>query len=423
MNTPSPSDPLDDPTCSRSPALPSPTEHEPVTHPVVRSCPFTPPPALGALRAAAPIHRLAYPDGHIGWLVTGHALVRSILVDRRFSARSELKRVPVARPGADPFIGQPALPGWLVDMDPPAHSRIRRLLIDRFSIAKMRAIEPRIRAIVNEHLTAMEQAGPPCDLVESFALPVPSLAICEVLGVPYESRRDFQRNSEIIFSLEVTAAEAEAAMTFLTSFLLDLVRNKRTLAQSDDLLSELAFESDLSDDEIAGLGVLLLTAGHETSASMLGLGTFALLSNPVQRATIQANRVPIDGAVEELLRYLTIFQFGVPRTPLEDVTIAGAFIRAGESVTLSLPAANHDPDRFERPESLDLTRLTRGRHLAFGHGIHQCIGQNLARLEMRIAFPSLFARFPTLRLAGAPEEVPLRTDAGFYGIHALPVTW
>ncbi|XYH97103.1 cytochrome P450 [Sorangium sp. So ce1128] len=400
---------------------PTRSEPRPIPLPSARRHPFDPPPELGQLREQSAVHRLAYPDGHHGWLVTRHALVRKVLADPRFSARSELKRAPVLRPGADPFYGQPALPGWLVDMDPPDHTRYRRLLSDRFSMRRMKELQPRIEQIVEEHLAEMERVGPPADLVESFALPVPSLAICELLGVPYEDRREFQHNSAVLFSLEVSAEEAAASMVKLTDFLRALVRQKRE-RPCDDLLSELAIRDDFDDEELAGLGVLLLTAGHETSASMLGLGTFALLSHPEQLALLRDNPALVDNAVEELLRYLTIFQFGVPRTPLEDVVLEGHLIRAGESVTLSLPAANRDPRQFEAPDKLDITRPVRG-HVAFGFGIHQCIGQTLARVEMRVGYPALLRRFPTLRLAVPSEEVVLSSDAGFYGVHRLLVAW
>ncbi|WP_329182135.1 cytochrome P450 (plasmid) [Streptomyces decoyicus] len=402
---------------SSPPAVPPPSPAVPL--PTERSCPFSPPDPLAGYREREPIRRLRYPDGHEGWLVTGHRLARQILADGRFSARAELKRVPVARPGADPFIGQPALPGWFVDMDPPEHTRFRRLLAGQFTVRRTRELRPRIERLVEEHLDAMADTGPPADLVENFALPIPSLVICELLGVPYADRAEFQHNSTVLFSLDVSAEEGAAAMDALTAFLQDLIRRKRTRPTAD-LLSRLAHESDLDDVELAGAGVLLLTAGHETVASMLGLGSYALMSNPEQAALL-TDPATVDRAVEELLRYLTIFHFGVPRTPLTDAEIGGRLLRTGESVTISLPAANRDPERFEDPDRLDLTRNAVA-HLAFGYGVHQCIGQNLARMELRAGYPALFRRFPGLRLAVPPEQVRLG-GAGFYGVHRLPVTW
>ncbi|MGC0375078.1 cytochrome P450 [Streptomyces sp. SAI-229] len=389
-------------------------------YPTDRPTPFDPPVELAHYREHEPIRRMRYPDGHTGWLVTSHGLARSILADSRFSARSEFKRPPVSRPGADPFYGAPALPGWLVDMDAPEHTRIRQRLTGKFTARRMREMRPAIERIIENLLDDMERDTPPVDLVESFALPVPSLMICELLGVPYSERKEFQRNSETLFSLEVTADEASAAMDRLYAFLRELAT---TGGRRDGLLAMLAEDGTLDAEEIAGVGVLLLTAGHESTSSSLALSTFTLLSHPEQLAKLKERPDLVDNAVEELLRYLTVFHFGVPRTPLEDVEVDGHLLRAGESITVSLPAANRDPEWFaQAPDTFDIERRTSG-HLAFGYGIHQCLGQNLVRMEMRAALPALFRRFPGLALAVPAEEIPLSTDMSVYGVHRLPVTW
>src|SRR6266516_794307 len=210
-------------------------------------------------------------------------------------------------------------------------------------------------------------------------------------------------------------------MQALTDLLRRLIREKRA-NPTNDLLGNLATAGPLSEDELAGLGVLLLTAGHETIANMLGLGTFVLLSNPDKIAQLRADPGLMKNAVEELLRYLTIFHFGVFRTPLQDVELAGHLIKSGESVTVSLPAANRDPSRFGEPDKLDFDRVS-NRHLAFGYGIHQCTGQHLARGEMQCGYAALLREFPTLRLAAPPSEIPLCTDPARYGVHRLPVVW
>ncbi|BCY14192.1 cytochrome P450 [Actinoplanes sp. L3-i22] len=389
-------------------------------HPVTRPNPFDPPLELGRYRETEPIRRMAYPDGHAGWLITSHELARAMLSDGRFSARSEFKRPPVSRPGADPFYGAPALPGWLVDMDAPEHTRIRQQLAGKFTARRMRDLRPRLDVVIDDLLSTMARKGPPVDLVELFALPVPSIMICEILGVPYEKRAEFQQNSETLFSLRVTADEASAAMDRLYELL-------RVLSgpggDRDGLLAMLAEDGTLDREEIAGVGVLLLTAGHESTSSSLALSTFALLSHPDQLAKLTADPGLIDNAVEELMRYLSVFHFGVPRTPLEDVEFGGHLLRAGESITVSLPAANRDPAWFaDHPDRLDIERRSTG-HMAFGYGIHQCLGQNLVRMELRAALPALFRRFPGLALAVPSDEVPLSSDMSVYGVHRLPVTW
>ncbi|WP_067185769.1 cytochrome P450 [Microtetraspora niveoalba] len=392
----------------------------PVTLPLTRERPFDPPEALGLWREEDPIRPLAYPDGHQGWLVTGYAAARAILADPRFSTRIDLLHTPVAQRAAQ-FRSTLRRPGFFLRMDPPDHTRYRRLLAGQFTVRRMRQLEPRIEEITRDHLDAMERTGAPADLVRSFALPIPSLVICELLGVPYEDREKFQRDSAVLLSLESTLEQVEAAMDDLLGYLDELVRRKRT-EPVDDLLSGLAADTDLTDEELTGITTLLLIAGHETTANMLGLGTFALLRNPEQLAAVRDDPEVAEHAVEELLRYLTVIHIGPVRAALEDVEIDGRLIRAGESVTLSVAAANRDPERFPEPDLLDVTRPG-GGHLSFGHGIHQCLGQQLARTEMRIAYPALLRRFPGLRLAVPAEEVPMRTDMAIYGVHRLPVTW
>jgi cytochrome P450 len=384
------------------------------TLPTSRSGPFDPPADL----AKEPLRRLAYPDGHVGWLVTDYALARAVLADSRFSARAELRRTPVHRPGIGAIIGKPAPPGMFIIMDPPDHTRYRRLLTAQFTVRRMKQLEPRITRIVDEHLDAMAEAGAPADLVSAFALPIPSLVICELLGVPYADRAEFQEASAVVASLTASEEKAAEALRSIGAFLGDLIRRKRA-EPADDLLSGLITGGELTDEELANIAILLLVAGHETTANMLALGTFALLQHPDQVAAIQSS---VDNVVEELLRYLTIAQFGAVRAALEDVEVGGEVIRAGESVTISLSAANRDPARFDDPDTLDVTQPATG-HLAFGHGVHQCLGQQLARIEMRIGYAALFRRFPTLRLAVAPEEVPMRDDMSVYGVHRLPVAW
>lgn len=386
-------------------------------------CPFTPPADLARFRAEHPVAPLRFADGHVGWLVTGHDPASSVLSDPRFSTRPELKRSPlgaVPRPNGP---GQPAAPGWFINMDPPEHTRYRRLLTGSFTVRRMRALEPRIQEIVNDHLTAMAAAGPPVDLVTDFALPVPSLVICELIGVPYADHEFFQGHATTLARVSSTQEQINAALAALAGYLRELVSAHRA-APGDDLIGGLIAEADVTDEELANIALILLIAGHETTANMLALGAFALLAHPERLAEFRADPALTDAAVEELLRYLSILQFGAPnRAALEDVELADRLVRKGETVTLSLPAANRDPAVFDDPDELRWDRPNGRRHLAFGHGVHQCLGQQLARIEMRIAYRALFERFPTLRLAIPAAEVSMRDDAAVYGVRRLPVAW
>ncbi|PSK89632.1 cytochrome P450 [Murinocardiopsis flavida] len=410
---------------ARNPARTTGAGSEPVALPTGRApgCPFDPPPELDRLRTAEPLTRMAYFDGHVGWLVTNHATARAVLADPRFSNRPDVKHTvfaTVPRPGG---ARQPAAPGWFINMDPPDHTRYRRMLTGRFTVHRMRRLEPRIAAITADRLDAMERAGTSTDLVSAFALPIPSLVICELLGVPYSDHTLFEEQSSVMVDLESTEQQTMAALGTLTDYLAGLVRRTRT-APGDDLLGGLVAEGELSDEELTNIALILLVAGHETTANMLALGTFALLRHPRQLAAFRADDALAANAVEELLRYLSILHLGAPtRAALEDVELDGRLVRKGETVMVSLPAVNRDPDMFPDSADLRLDRTGARRHLAFGHGVHQCLGQQLARVEMRIAYRALFERFPGLRLAVPAAEVPLRETSAVYGVRRLPVTW
>ncbi|GAA3646218.1 cytochrome P450 [Nonomuraea antimicrobica] len=384
----------------------------PQARPVGR--PFDPPSELAALRAEQPLRRLVFPDGHVGWLALSHTLVRAILADSRFSSRYELLHYPLADVGRIP----PAPLGDLTGIDAPEHTRYRKLLTGKFTVRRMNLLAERTQAVTMEHLDAMEAKGPGADLVQAFAWPVPAVMICELLGVPYAERERFQTMAATV-GAGSTAEEQFAAYDELTDYIRELVALKRA-HPTDDLLSDLA-GTELSDEELAGIGGFLLGAGLDTTANMIALGTFTLLRHPAQLALLRADPGLAAKAVEELMRYLAIAHTGA-RAALEDVEVDGQVIRAGETVALSIQAANRDPRRFPDPDVLDLRREATG-HLGFGHGIHQCLGQQLARVELRAALPALVTRFPALRLAVAPEEVPARDGTDIHGVHRLPVTW
>ncbi|WP_084338701.1 cytochrome P450 [Actinomadura oligospora] len=386
--------------------------------PLRRDDPLDPPPELALIRQETPISRMTFPDGEEGWLLTRHEDVRAILADGRFSADRITASSPVRRINFRPE----ERPGLMLTMDPPEHTRLRRLLTPYFTTRRMQALAPRVERIVAEHLDALRAAGPPADLVPAFTLPIPSLVICELLGVPYADRARFHAWSAASLSLTAPEAEVLAARDALKSYMRELVDAKRRDPDDALLGTLIRADNDLTDAELGGIGRLLLIAGHETTANMLALGTLTFLTHPDQLAAFRGAPDAADRAVEELLRYLTIIQFGTTRLALEDVEVHGRRVRRGETVVLSLPAANRDPAHFDRPDELDVTRPP-SQHVSFGHGIHQCLGQQLARVEMRIAFTGLFDGLPGLRLAVPADEVPMRDDMAIYGVHRLPVAW
>ncbi|WP_086838380.1 cytochrome P450 [Amycolatopsis kentuckyensis] len=384
--------------------------------------PFDPPSALTRLRDTRPVSPLVFPDGHEGWLVTGYDEVRQMMADTRFSSRLDLDVIHVPYETGMPAATEPSppMPGMFIAMDPPDHSRLRRKLTGAFTVKRMKQLEEHIADVVERQLDHLARLAPPVDLVKEFALPVPSLVICELLGVPYADRETFQANSAQFMVREQTLEEKMGAYIALNTYLSELVASKRA-EPGEDILSDLARHDDLTIEELTGAAFLLLLAGHETTANMLSLGTFALLEHPEQRAELHADAELLPGAVEELLRYLSVADIFF-RYATEDLELGGETITKGSTVVVSLLAANHDPRRFENPDTLDIHRNARGL-LSFGHGVHQCLGQQLARIEMRAGFEGLLRRFPTLALAVPAEEVKLRTDMNIYGVHELPVTW
>nr|BAM34809.1 cytochrome P450 Lentzea 7887-1G3 [Lentzea sp. 7887] len=385
--------------------------------------PFVPPGQITRLRETRPVSPMLFPDGHEGWLVTGYDAVRQALSDTRFSSRQDLGilHIPFPTPGMpEQTEPSPQTPGLFISMDPPDHTRLRRKLTGAFTVKRMKALEEGIAEITERQLDALAELTPPVDLVAEFALPVPSLVICEILGVPYADREVFQSNSSKFMEREVNLEDKMAAYMAMNNYLTELVIGKRA-KPADDLLSDLAQDEDLSIEELVGMAFLLLLAGHETTANMLALGTFALLEHPDQLAALRDDPELIPDAVEELLRYLAVADVFF-RYAAEDIEFFGETIREGSTVVVSLLAGNHDPERYEHAGELDVRRNARG-HLSFGHGIHQCLGQQLARIEMRAGFEGLLRRFPGLQLAVPAREVRLRTDMNIYGVHALPVTW
>jgi cytochrome P450 len=389
--------------------------------PRAAGCPFDPAPQLQARLHEGPPARVHLWDGSTPWLVTGYAEQRALLSDPRLSA-------DVTRPGYPLQVPRPKGAAGLgfVTQDDPEHARLRRMVTAPFAIKRVEALRPAVQRIVDDLLDEMLAGPRPVDLVEAFALPVPSLVICQMLGVPYADHDFFQSNSKMLIRRTTTVEDREAARAALYNYLDDLMGEK--LAHpADDLLSGLADRvgaGDMTRDEAAQTGVLLLVAGHETTANMIALGTLALLEHPDQLALLRETDDPklVASAVEELLRYLTIAHTGRRRAALEDIEIGGQVIRAGEGVILANETGNRDPDVFPDPDRLDVRRDAR-RHVAFGFGVHQCLGQPLARMELQVVYGTLYRRIPTLRLAADLDQIPFKHDGAVYGVYELPVTW
>ncbi|WP_019819579.1 cytochrome P450 [Saccharomonospora saliphila] len=386
---------------------------------LTRGCPHAPPGEHRRLRREAPVARVRLPHGGTVWALTRHEDIRTMLTDARFSSNRFDPNFPLLVDG--PRMAPPDLQPSLLAMDPPEHGPARRAVVGEFTVRRMAALRPRVQEIVDQHIDAMLAGPPPADLVAALSLPVPSLVICELLGVPYADHAFFQAHSARLLSRKSSPEERLHAITELRDYLGDLIAAKER-APADDLLSRQLARSQ-SRGELVGLAFLLLIAGHETTANMISLGTMALLERPdeVRALVDDPSRTP--AAVEELLRYFTIAEFAAGgRVAVDDVEIGGVLVRAGEGVVALSNTANRDPDVFDRPDELDLARGARN-HLAFGFGPHQCLGQNLARMELEIVFDTLFRRVPSLRPAVPPDTLPFKDDANVYGIHEFPVTW
>jgi cytochrome P450 len=302
-------------------------------------------------------------------------------------------------------------------------ARFRTLLQPYFTPRRMRALRPRVEALTAELLDTLHDHGPPADLHQALALPLPILVICELLGVPYDDRARFRAFSQAAAAVDDQDRSA-AGLAELWNYTKQLVAAKRT-HPADDVISGLCAAEDgaLDDDFIAMLAALILFAGHETTVVQLGYGAVLLLTNPDQRQAVADDPALLGSAVEECLRAANTGGGGIPRYPRTDIEVAGVTIPAGDLVLLDNGAANHDERTFPDPYRFEITRHAAGAHLTFGHGAHYCLGAPLARIEMQVAFAQLIERFPTMRLATSLEQLHVRTDLLTGGLAELPVTW
>jgi cytochrome P450 len=385
-------------------------------------CPYEPPARYASLRSTDPVSPVRCPTGIDAWLVTRHADARAVLTDRSMSSRGASSAH--VSPGANAALDEPVPPGSIIQLDGDVHSRLRKKVLSEFTVRSVEAMRSSIQDLVESHLDAMLAHPGQADLMRDFALPIPSLVICELLGVPYADREHFQQRSAMLVSTDTTPEQVQRAYGELTAFLAALFADKQQNPQ-EDLLSRLiargaATGDPLSVEELVMLGMSLLVAGHETTANMIALSTLVLLEAPERRDSMMATP---ERAVEELLRYLSVVQYGVLRHATEDVQVGDRTVKAGEWLVVALNSANRDENLFATADELDFDRSSPRAHLAFGFGSHQCIGQQLARVELQEALTRLFHRIPDLRLAVPAESLDFKQNTLVYGVRKLPIAW
>ncbi|WP_045878370.1 cytochrome P450 [Pseudofrankia sp. DC12] len=399
------------------------------TQPRVRHCPFGHlealefDPLLRQLRKEEPVIRISMPHGRgWAWLVTRYDDVRTVVTDHRFSRAAGIGRdLPRMTP-------EPIAQAEAVNlMDPPGHTRLRRLVAQGFTAPQTERMTPKIRAVVARLLDDIRAAGPPADFARLFAARLPLTTICEIMAIP---EADQQRIRELVVTLMSTDAgpgptrEAKAA---LRAYFLELSAQRRA-RPGDDLISTLALARDgaelLGVTELAVMSMVLTISGHDTSTYQLSNIVYTLLTHPEQLALLRARPSLLEPAIEELLRFIPFRHgVGIARIATEDLELGGVTIRAGDAVHVSYLAANRDPDVFQNPEALDFQRHRPATHMTFGHGTHYCAGASLARAELRISLEALLAGFPGLRLAVPPEEVPWHTGSIWRYPERLPIAW
>ncbi|MGW3098330.1 cytochrome P450 [Streptomyces sp. NPDC001102] len=398
------------------------TQAEPVAFPQDRTCPYHPPTAYDPLRASRPLARITLYDGRPAWLVTGHGLARELLADQRLSTDRNHPDFPAP---TERFASVRNRRVALLGVDDPEHRVQRRMMVPSFTLRRAVDLRPQIQRIVDGLLDDMIAQGPPAELVSAFALPVPSMVICALLGVPYADHDFFEGQSRRLLR-GPKVEDVQDAREQLDAYFEDLIDRKLKRSEpGDGVLDELVHrqlrEGVLDRQDVIAFATILLVAGHETTANMISLGTFTLLQHPEKLAELRADPELMPQAVEELMRMLSIAD-GLLRRATEDIQVGDTTIRTGDGVLFSTSVINRDEDVYPDADTLDWHRPAR-HHVAFGFGIHQCLGQNLARAELDIALRTLFDRLPALRLAAPADEIPFKPGDTIQGMLELPVTW
>jgi cytochrome P450 len=381
--------------------------------------PTDPTPEIFAQLKSCPVAQGDLPDGSTAWLVGGYEQVRQVFTDQRFS------RALAVAPGRSLQGIELSAADSIIAMDPPEHTRLRKLLAGAFTVRRVEALRPRVAAIVDELIGAFTARPQPTDLMTSFSLPLPVRVVCELLGVPIADMEQFRGWSAILVTdWKQDADEILAALAGMYEYFAELIRIRRTQPR-DDLLTALiaARDSDdrLSETELTNLACTILVAGYETTAHSISLSLLALLDHPAEMARLRAGPELIPGAVEELMRYIRIGVLPLARVTTEDVELGGVTIPAGEVVLPIIQAANRDPLMFSEPDRFDVSRAPVS-HMGFGSGAHHCLGAQLARVELQEALRGL-TRLPGLALAVPPADLRFKPGMAIFNLRALPITW
>jgi cytochrome P450 len=397
-------------------------ENQDLSYPMPRRCPFDPPEDYARLRAADRFARVRLWDGSRPYLLTDYADIRAVLSNPRFSCEPVREGFPHIFEGRK--VADVADRSFL-RLDNPEHDRLRRMVMKEFTVKKVELLRPAIQSIVDRLIDQYSKLPQGADFVEHFSAPLPTEIITQLLGVPYEDHEIFHWATRIQFGTKSTPAEVRGSLVELFAYL-DALVAKKEKAPQDDIVSRLVNEQLRPGhvDRLTLINIirLLLSAGHQTTQNMTALGIVTLLQHPDQLELIKTRPEVIPGAVEELLRYSSVLHIGARRVALDDIDVNGVTVKSGEGVICSIPAANRDEKLFPNPDHFDIERDAAG-HVAFGFGIHQCLGQVLARVELQVLYGSIFNRLPNLRLAVPFETLKFRHDMFVYGVYELPLAW
>ncbi|QXE38424.1 cytochrome P450 [Streptomyces sp. GMY02] len=412
--------------------------------PAARTCPFSPPREYALLREAGPVTQVALPGDKHAWAVTTLAAVRELLTRPDISSNPQHPNFPEPFPDVeaeeapddaenaaaaeeepDEEGGGEPLP-QLIEMDPPLHTVYRRMLIPELTVKRVKELRPGIQQLVDGLIDDMLAKGPTADLVSAYSLAIPSAVICQLLGISNDSHHFFQTRTETVVSRAATSAEKLTAYMELYSFL-DVTVTAKETEPTDDILGRLVTKyfrtGELSHEMLVSTAVLLLLAGHETTANTISLGVLAFLQYPEQLQALREDPAAAVNSPDEMVRFQSLGDVDISRTATADFDFQGTQIKNGDGLLPIISVANRDPEAFDHPDELDIRREDTRHHVGFGYGPHQCLGQNLARVELEIAYRTLFERIPGLRLAVPLDEIRFKNDSQIFGVHSMPVTW